>query len=62
MSKCSSNDKARRVDRRVRLTERRDHAVAATFGGAQMDEQHLVFVVVDDARQFGPASNQVSRA
>ena len=59
--KFVSNDKTRRVDGCIRQTERRYDAVAAPFGGSEMDEQNLIFVVVDDAGKFGAAPNQVAR-
>ena len=43
----ASDDDARRVDRRIRLTERRDHAIAASLGRPQVDEEHLIVAVVD---------------
>jgi hypothetical protein len=35
--------------------------VAPTFGWAQVNEQHLVFIMVNDSRERHPASNQIAR-
>jgi hypothetical protein len=47
MWEWTSNYEARRVDGSVRQTERGDDSVAASFGGAEMDEENLIFVMVD---------------
>jgi hypothetical protein len=57
----SSYDKAGCIHRYVRLPERSDNPVAPTFGWAQVNEQHLVFIMVNDSRQRRPASNQIAR-
>jgi hypothetical protein len=43
----------------VGLTERGDDAVAAAFGGAEVDEEDLIVVVVDDFGEFGAAADEV---
>jgi hypothetical protein len=55
-----SNDKARRIDIRIRQAERGDDAIAASFGRAEMDEQNLVFVVIDDAVKFRATPDKVA--
>jgi hypothetical protein len=53
------HDDARTVDRRVRLSQRGDDAVAAAFGGTEIDLQHLVFAMVDRFGQPEPAARQI---
>ena len=55
------DDDARRVDRGVGLAQRADHPFAAAFGGAEVDEQHLVFVVLDDLTECVSALGQIDR-
>jgi hypothetical protein len=54
------HDKTGRIDIRIRQTERGDDAIAASFGWAEMDEQDLVFVVIDDAGKFRAAPDKVA--
>jgi hypothetical protein len=56
-----SNDKTGCIDIRIRQTERRDNAIAASFGRAKMDKQNLVFVVINNAVKFRAAPDQVAR-
>jgi molybdopterin-binding protein len=53
------DDDAGAVHRGISLAERGDHAVTASLGRAEVNEQHLVFPVVDDLRQEVPAARQV---
>ena len=55
------HDNAGRADRRIGLPERGNHAFAAALGRAEVDEQHLVFVVLDDLRERVAATSQVNR-
>ena len=49
MSKTAyaSNHKTGGIQLHIRQAQRRNHPVAASFGRAQADEQHLIFVVLD---------------
>jgi hypothetical protein len=58
--KVSSNNKTRCVYIRVRQTERRDNAITAPFGWPEMDEQNLIFVVIDDAGKFRTAPDKIA--
>jgi hypothetical protein len=60
-SKCSSDDEARRIYGRIGKAKRSDHTISAAFGRAEVDEQDLIFVVVDYSSQFGSTPNQVGR-
>jgi hypothetical protein len=55
-----SDDKTGRVDVGVGEAERGDDAVATPFGRPEVDEQDLVFVVVDDGGQLGAAADEVA--
>ena len=55
-----SHDETRRIYVGIRQAQRRNHPIAAPFRRPQMDEQHLVFVMVDNARQFRPAPDQIA--
>lgn len=44
----------------VGFAEGRDGARAAAFDWADVDEEHLVFVVVDDAREVGAELNELT--
>lgn len=55
------HDDARGADRRVRLTQRRDYPLASAFGWPQVDEKHLVFVMLDDLRKRVSTAGQVDR-
>ncbi len=55
-----SGDDTGGVERGVGEAEGGDDAVAAAFGGAEVDEEDLVFVVMDDAGEFGAAANEVA--
>src|SRR5688572_793711 len=57
----SVDNDAGRVERGVRLTKGGDHAVAAAFSRAEVDEQHLILAVVNDLAELVPAANQVDR-
>ena len=50
-----------RVKYPERLAITLDHAVPAPLGRSQVDEQHLVFPMMDDRRQIRPAARQVGR-
>ncbi len=56
-----SDHDAGRIEVGVGLAESGDNAVAAAFGGAEVDEEDLVFVVVDDGGEFGAEADEVSR-
>jgi hypothetical protein len=47
------------IDAGVRATEGGDDAVAATFGGTEVDKKDLIPVVVDDAAEFDAKVDQV---
>jgi hypothetical protein len=53
------DDDAGAVEGGVGLAERRDDAVAAAFGWAEVHEDHLVDLVVDDAAQAVAAAREV---
>ena len=53
------DDEAGRVEVGVGLAERGNDAVAAAFGGAEVDEEDLILVVMDDAGEFGSAADEV---
>jgi hypothetical protein len=55
-----SNNEAGRVDGCVGETERGDDAVATALSRAEMDEQNLIFAVMDDAGEVGAAADQVA--
>ncbi len=59
MHRVALDDDAGRVDWRIRLAQRRDHALAASLGGAEVDEQHLVLVVLDEFGQRMSALGQI---
>ena len=46
-------DKAGRIERDVRLSEGGDDAFAAPLRRAEVDEENLILLVVDDSVQFG---------
>lgn len=54
-----SDDEAGGVEVGVGLAEGGDDAVATAFGGAEMDEENLVFVVVDEVGEEGAATDEV---
>ena len=54
------DDEAGRVDRSIGDAESGDDAVAASFGGSEVDEEDLVFIVIDDAGEFGAAADDVA--
>src|SRR6266404_5996220 len=55
-----SHDDARRVHRRVWLSQCCNHALTATFGRTQIHEQHLIYFVIDNRRQVRAAPRQVA--
>jgi hypothetical protein len=55
-----SNNDAGGVNGGVGEAEGGDDAVAAAFGGPEMDEQDLVFGVFDDAGEFNAAADEVA--
>lgn len=55
------HDDARGADRRVGLAEGGDHALAAAFGRAEVDEEDLIFVVLDDLAERMPALGEIDR-
>ena len=57
---ASQTHDARRVDGRVRFSQSRDHPVAASLRRTEIDEQHLVFSMVDDLCQLPSAPRQVA--
>jgi len=54
-----SHDNAGGIERGVGLAERGDHAFAASFGGPQIDEEHLVFVMLDQLAEHMAAFGQI---
>jgi hypothetical protein len=56
-----SDDDARRIESGIWLTEGRNHTFAASFGRAKIDEQHLVFIVLDDFAKRVAASGEIDR-
>ena len=52
-------DKTRRVEPNIGLTERSDDAVAAAFRGSKMDEEDLVVLMVDKRAEFGAHAGEV---
>lgn len=54
-----SGDEAGGIDGRIRAAEGGDDAVAAAFGGAEVDEEDLVEVVVDGFGEFGAEAGEV---
>jgi hypothetical protein len=57
----SSHDNAGPIERCIGLSESGNHSVAAPLRGPKVDEEYLVFGVIDDARQVRPATCQVRR-
>jgi len=55
-----SDDETGGVDGGVRESEGGDDAVAAAFGGTEMNEEDLIFTVFDDAGEFGAAADEVA--
>jgi hypothetical protein len=55
-----SGDETRGVDGGVREAKGCYDPVATAFGGAEMDEEDLVFRVLDDASKFDAAADEVS--
>lgn len=53
------DDDARTVHRRVGAAQRGNHAIAASFDRAQIDEEHLVFAMVDDLAEQVPATREI---
>lgn len=56
-----SHDVTGTVDWGIRLAEGGDHSIAAAFGGAKIDEEHLVFAMVDDLAECLAALGKVDR-
>jgi hypothetical protein len=54
------NDDARAVEWAVCTSKRRNHAIAATLDGAQVDEENLILAVVDDFAQQMTAARQIT--
>jgi hypothetical protein len=54
-----SDHQASSVDGRISLAERSDYPFAATFRGPQVDEQHLIFVVLNDFAQGMTATGNI---
>ena len=54
-----SDDETGGVEVGVGLAEGGDDAVATAFGGAEMDEENLVFVVLDEVGEEGAAADEV---
>jgi hypothetical protein len=54
-----SNDIAGRVEIRIRQAESGDHPVAPALRGTEMNEEHLIFIMLDDPAQLGPASREI---
>jgi len=54
-----SNHNTRRIDVDVGLAEGGDDSIAAAFGGAEVDEEDLVFVVIDQIAQRVATFRQV---
>ncbi len=50
---------AGRFDASVGAAEGGDDAVAATFGGAEVDEDDLILIVVDDATEFDTEFDEI---
>ena len=55
----TGHDDAGTVEGNVRLAEGRDDAIASSLDRAQIDEQHLVFVVVNEGTQLMAAPRQI---
>jgi len=55
------NDNARSTDRRIRLPQRSDDSLAPPLSWAEVNEKHLVFVVLDDLGERMPALGQIDR-
>jgi hypothetical protein len=57
----SLHHEAGRLDWRVGLAEGADDTVAAPFGGAEVDEEHLIGGVIEDVAQLVPHFGEVGR-
>lgn len=58
-SEARLDDDAWRIQGRIRLTERGDHAVAMPFGRTEVDEEDLVLTVMDQFTKGVPALGEV---
>jgi hypothetical protein len=59
MGLAPSDDDAGGVYGYVGQSERGDDAVTAAVGGAEMDEEDLVFIAMDDLREIVAAADEV---
>jgi len=55
----NSHHNARRIQRAIGEAQGSDQAVAPAFGRTQIDEQNLVFIVLDDLPEHIPAAGEI---
>jgi len=55
-----SDDVTWRINRHIGFAEGGYDAIAPALGGTQVDEEHLVVVMVDDSGDFGAAADEVA--
>jgi hypothetical protein len=57
----SVSDDARAVERDVGQPQRRDDPIAPSVGRSEIDEQHLVLLVMNDLRERVTTAHQIGR-